>query len=138
MYGRRRGSRQHVRQVCSHGAKEAQLGREWCFRGEIKILGFVLHAERVEWFGSVGIPCSSLQPCSNLHQHVFQRGSMFVKILLCLGSSRPEDLGSAGNLRGNLVLVMGVSMLFTTACQWWSWSGSLWRSCQHHLLPFAF
>lgn len=45
---------------------------------------------KVERLGSVGFPCSSLQPCHRLlhrHQHiVFQRGSVFVKIPICLGS----------------------------------------------------
>lgn len=41
--------------------------------------------------GSVGLLCSSLPPCNGLlykHKHVvvFQRGSVFVKIPICLGS----------------------------------------------------
>lgn len=61
----------------------------------IKILDFVLFAGKVDWLGSAGCPCSLLQPCnSSLYEHwhvACQRGSVFVKIPVCLGRLRLRE-----------------------------------------------
>lgn len=69
--------------------KPACPPRDWHFRGKWRC--FVLLVGKAQRFGSVVLPCSSLQPWNGLlykHKHVvvFQRGSMFVQIPICLGS----------------------------------------------------
>lgn len=60
------------------------------FHRKSRSLCFVLLAGKMEWLGSDEFSGSSLQPCNSLlykHQHiVFQRGSVFVKTPVCLGS----------------------------------------------------
>lgn len=118
------------------------------FQRKMKILGFVLLAREAEWLGSVGFPCSSLQACRSLlykHQHiVFQRGRVFVKIPICLGSLCLWE--AAGLKIWEALAAKEATWHCFCVCPWSSplavggeaGPGSLQRSCQHHLLPFAF